>query len=73
MFDTLMGMIGFSGFGVGTVVTLGIGACIGWCIPQPAFVSPILELVCKRFGLERFHKDGHAHSDEHENAEHKED
>jgi hypothetical protein len=69
MFETLMTMLGFDGLGIGTIVTLIIGACIGWCVPQPVWIQPLTEMVCKRFGLERFHREGHQHSDEHEDHE----
>lgn len=66
MIESFMSMLGVSGMGMGTVVTLFVGACIGWCVPQPAWVQPLTEMVCKKFGLERFHKEGHQHSDDHE-------
>lgn len=65
MLETFTGVLGGL-FSVTGAITLVIGACAGWCIPQPAFMQSFTEMVCDRFGLGKLHQEGHAHSDAHE-------
>ena len=73
MLETFMNMFGLGDLGMGSVVMLFIGACLGWAVPQPAFAKPIVDMICDKFGLDRFHSEGHKHSDGHEAEEEKKD
>ena len=59
MLQTFMGMFGFGDLGMGSVLMIFVGACLGWCVPQPAFAKPIVDLVCEKLGLSKFHEEGH--------------
>ena len=52
--------------GLGNTAVLLVGAGIGWCVPQPDFMKPITIKICEKLGLDRFHRDGHDHSEDHE-------
>jgi len=30
---------------MGTLLTLGLGVFIGWCVPEPDFVQPLVEKI----------------------------
>ncbi len=62
-----------SGFTGASLVTLIIGALVGWAVPQPAWADKLVTIVCTKLKLDKFHKDGHAHSDTHEKEEVAED
>lgn len=59
-----------SGFTGSSLVTLLLGAMIGWSVPQPAWANTLTKMICKKFNLSRFRMEGHKHSDEHENVDH---
>lgn len=58
-----------AGAGIGSLTAIAVGVFIGWCVPQPAFAQPFTDFVCDKFKLDRFHKEGHTHSDGHDHDE----
>lgn len=71
MLETFMSMFGLGDMGMGSVVMLFVGAIFGWAVPQPDWAKPVVNMICDKFGLDRFHSDGHKHSDEHDETEKK--
>ena len=48
-----------------SVIFVVLGVAIGWIIPQPGWAQTLTDKVCEKLKLDRFHKDGHAHSESH--------